>query len=597
MKKLVTILILSVVAIVLLILAAFFYIDLSGHKNMEYDVFFTENPCGTVKVDRYATESKVIYKSQASYTKSLEYSFASEELFLNKGTMTLSKYTEEAKGAKGQKRLTIITHEGEKSDFLFVDHPRFMDLEGFETGKNTLVFYPEDIMLYMPIVEKYNYWKKGTQFFEIMVPVGEPLPPMRDQLGVKYAGEEYLTVMGNRVEVECLEIFSRSLPEAKIYVSKYAHTPLELVIEGRKMRFTLRDMSEGVSKRIVSTINKAKTFLKKDAAVSEEKEIKVKGSEKPASDNKNIEAGKEIFFESGNLILSGRMWVPERKGPYPAVILVHDDGPITAGEQALFNSLGEFLSLRGFIVFDFDYPGQRKSHGSLSGLNDDAKERTIINAASYLKGEPLVKKDSINMLGYGGGGYMALKASSTSSFIKTVVVVGAPRPPVELELSTDGVKKNIYKALTARGIGPFEDGFVTMVADKTKKHVGGELASNEEFSFFKGVKLPSKEYRDFMGRNPYKTMLSFDRPLLLVAGSDDRYFDADAVKELENALKKVEKNDKVAVFRNLGEYMGAMTKKDGGWTFKLNSDAADILYKWLEANGVAVQPKEEAPKE
>ena len=76
-------------------------------------------------------------------------------------------------------------------------------------------------------------------------------------------------------------------------------------------------------------------------------------------------------------MLSGRLWVPVGKGPFPAVLLVPRAGPMVGGEKELLDSIGEILSDAGNVAFIFDSPGQGKSQGGFIGLDDRKRIRNI----------------------------------------------------------------------------------------------------------------------------------------------------------------------------------------------------------------------------
>ncbi|MFH1552945.1 MAG: alpha/beta hydrolase [Candidatus Omnitrophota bacterium] len=591
MKKLVTIVIILSAFVILLIALAFYYIDLSGHRSFRYDLLQGGELFGSIKVDRYITEDKIVYKSIAEYPHSDGYPAVNEKLFVKKRTRMPLKFTEEAAGVKGQKRLTLLVQDEDKTDFLFLEHPRFIALKGFETGEKTMVFSPNDVMLYMPIMEKYNFWKKGSQFFEIMIPSDEPLPPLRDKLEVKYLADEYIPVMGRRVEAESFAFRARSLPEAKVFLSKYTHRLLALEIKKTGQRFNLVLFSEGPGKRIKPLLDRLGSIFKIKATgvgvPSDKEDIpgpELSREELPSAEKAQAK-GKEVFFESDKLILSGRLWVPETEGAFPGVLVIPREGPMTRGEQDLLNSLGEFLSASGFVVLVFDSPGQGKSQGSFADLDDGKKIRNITAASTYLNDHPAVKKRSINLVGHEGGGYLAVKAASELPFVQSCVILSAPLRYTEVDSPRRTSGEEIHMLLNARGLGPFTEGFMKYMTEKVQKHQEDVIQSDENFSFVLGVKVPLKEYREFMARDSYGTIISFDRPLLLVVGKDDKYFNAQFVDKLKKELKQKDRRNNVEVFKSPGAYMGRMVEHGGSWAFSADKNVFDLVRKWIMENG------------
>ncbi len=177
MKKLVFLLVVAIIFMVLLILAAFFYVDVSGHVGYRYKVFSEDVSSGSISVDRYVTEEKIIYKSIAKYSNFGEYSQIREKLVLNKKELSPLEFEKRSEKVNGCKRLTLFVSNGGKYDLLYLDPPEFITFEKIKFDVKNVIFSPGDIMLYMPLIEKYNFWKKGTQFFSLFLPMDGAVPP------------------------------------------------------------------------------------------------------------------------------------------------------------------------------------------------------------------------------------------------------------------------------------------------------------------------------------------------------------------------------------------------------------------------------------
>ena len=131
MTKFMVIFSLSIALIVLLVVGAFVYVDISGRTTFAYSQFAGDKLFAQTRVSRYSTEDKIVYKSEAEYYATLDYSRISRKMFFKKNGMFLQKFIEEATGVKRQKRLMLVLHEGEETDFLFLEPPRFISLKGF----------------------------------------------------------------------------------------------------------------------------------------------------------------------------------------------------------------------------------------------------------------------------------------------------------------------------------------------------------------------------------------------------------------------------------------------------------------------------------
>jgi pimeloyl-ACP methyl ester carboxylesterase len=545
MKKLVMILIISIILAAVLIVLAFLYIDMTGRKSFFYDIFMNEKPFGSVNVDKFVTEDRIIYKGKAYYPHSAKYPIVIEKLVLKKRSELPLKYTKEAIGTAGAAQTTVIEQKEDKTDFLQLSPPKYLSLKDFETGHKTMVFSPYDIMTYMPIMEKYNFWKKGTQFFEVMIPLDEPVPILRDKVEVKYEGEEYISIKGRKVEAELFSFRAGGLPETRVLLSKYMHQILSLEVPRKKLRFLLAEEKEALD-------------------------------EKPPG-------GKEVFFEAGNQILSGRLWTPEGKGPFPSAIIVSGDGPMTNAQRRFRQAYAEHLSAAGIAVLLFDKPGQGKSQGNLADLDDEGRIRNIQGAAKYLSDLPEIQAGGIVLIGYKGGGYLSLKAARELPELHSCITLSMSLESLGTPPFYASARALIGDALKRNGYGPFEEKYVEMMTKKLEEHLEEIARSTENFSFFLGVKVPLKGYREYIARVPYETVLYFDKPLFMIFGRKDISFNAQAAEDLKKAVRGAGKDEiNIAVIERLNSFMGKNPESDELLDFELNKDVLRLIENWAK---------------
>ncbi|MFH1799128.1 MAG: alpha/beta hydrolase [Candidatus Omnitrophota bacterium] len=604
MKKITVVFFLSVFFMITLMGMTFFYIDLSGHKGYSYDVVDNKDKVlGTVKVDRYVTEDKIIFKSKGAFPCFLNYSKVTERMFLKKKDASFLKFVRETYDEKWQKRLVMITQEKGEADSLFLEHPRFVNLENVKIGYKTIVFSPDDIMLYKALLERYNFWKKGAQFFKVYIPIEEMIPPLIDKITVRFLQDEYIPVMGRRVETESYIISSKILPKAKVFLSKYNHEILALEIKKLGLRFTLTNCIKNPVNRIKAMVRQLtfwsdcvqKIFQPKTSVVeanvaneSEEKKKNASGSG-IGEIAQEVKTPEEVFFESDGQILAGRLLRPHGGVVCNAVLIVPKDGPMSKAERFFVDSLAEKLSQQGFVVMAYDSQGCGKSQGFFTDLDDKKRTQNIISAVAYLKTCPYVNKLSINIIGHEGGGVIALKAATNLDSVVGCVMLAVPPGLIKSSLFPNALKEHIQVVLNTRGFESFNEEDINNLTETARAHFAKVVQNNENFCFFEGIKIPMKEYREFLLRDSAETILSFNKPLLAVFGRDDKYFNLQVVDGIKEKFAKNECKRKVTVFKRLEDYVennAYLTNVRGygfGRTF-LNEEVFTCIAKWLKEN-------------
>ena len=592
MKKLVTFLFIVGFLIVFLLMVAFLYMDLSGHKVFKYELIKDDKTFASILVDRYVIEDKIIYKSNGEYPYSLGYPEVFKELFLKKKNLNPLKFIVERKGIKGQKNVTMLTHEEGRADYLYLDHPRSVVFSDIETGFNIIFFSTKDIVLYMAVMEKYNFWKKGSQYFEALIPVSNNTPPVETKLEIKYVKDEYIPVLGKRVEAEEFIIKGNIIPDVKIFLSKYTHRILLLEIEGKEEKYILTEFLDGPLKRIEYFADNVKTFFMPKIYDAEKMEAtKVFPGSVSASTmktKKTAEVGddkayrvKEVFFESGNNFLSGKLWIPNKGHSFPAVILVPRDGSETRGEQYLMESLAETFAVSGFSALTFDSPGQGKSQGSFKSVDDDRRVQDLTSAFVYLEKNPNISKENITFIGHEGGGYIAVKTASKLPSVRGCVLVNPPLKYDGVDFYEQVPNENLRGILSEQDIGSFKDVFIEKMSWETYQQMKSAVESNKSFYLFKGKKIPLASYREFLMRNMNEAVLEFDRPVLLIFNKGSRYFTQKAVDSIKKQLRKRNSNNRLVVMKEMGEYVGEILPYTEGWYFSSNPEALELVGSWV----------------
>lgn len=136
-------------------------------------------------------------------------------------------------------------------------------------------------------------------------------------------------------------------------------------------------------------------------------------------------ASREWFwgFDETKLPLNGQVWLPDGDGPFPLVVVVHGNHPMTDFSDEGYAYLGELLASRGFITVSIDQ--NYLNHSFWSGnLSDDMKLRAevILEHLAVLEqwneqGSPdnplydAIDMEQIALIGHSRGGQAAAIAA------------------------------------------------------------------------------------------------------------------------------------------------------------------------------------------
>jgi uncharacterized protein len=115
---------------------------------------------------------------------------------------------------------------------------------------------------------------------------------------------------------------------------------------------------------------------------------------------------REVRFESEGVELIGNLFVPEGRGPWPAVVL---QGPLTSVKEQVTGNYAAALAERGFVALSFDHRFFGQSGGEPRQYESPTKKREDVrNALSFLAAQPEVDAAKLAAVGVcAGGGYMA----------------------------------------------------------------------------------------------------------------------------------------------------------------------------------------------
>ena len=164
-------------------------------------------------------------------------------------------------------------------------------------------------------------------------------------------------------------------------------------------------------------------------------------------------ASTEVAFTNpaGGHSLAGTLTLPQGRGPFPAVVLVHGSGPIdrdeTLFDHKLFLVLADHLSRQGIAVLRYDKRGIGKSGGVYKNATTQDFARDAEAAVSFLRTRPEVDAARIGMIGHSEGGLIAPMVAARDPHLAFVVMLAGPGVRGELLMV-----EQIALAAKARGV-------------------------------------------------------------------------------------------------------------------------------------------------
>jgi carboxymethylenebutenolidase len=147
--------------------------------------------------------------------------------------------------------------------------------------------------------------------------------------------------------------------------------------------------------------------------------------------------GKSVSYKSGDDTVTGLLYTPAGKGPFPALIVIHEYWGLNdwLKEQASKFADQSYVALaidlyRGKVADNPDL-----AHELMRGVPEDRASRDLRAAFDYLAAQPNVKNDRIGSIGWCMGGGYSLRVAILEPTLAADVINYGPliTDPAELK--------------------------------------------------------------------------------------------------------------------------------------------------------------------
>ena len=147
---------------------------------------------------------------------------------------------------------------------------------------------------------------------------------------------------------------------------------------------------------------------------------------------------EEVVIGSGKWMLPGTLTIPNGKGPFPAVVLVHGSGPNdrdeTYGPNKPFKDIAWGLASQGIVVLRYEKRTKQYPNESAAIDNFTVEDETIDDALAgvdLLNNSVDVNHSDILILGHSLGGMLAPQIALQDDRIAGLIILAGPTRPLE----------------------------------------------------------------------------------------------------------------------------------------------------------------------
>ena len=476
-----------VISIVLFV-ASFVYLDWQNHKIYYYSIALDVHDVGLIRIDKYITEDKIIYKSIQDVPFFPVYTLFKSRLTIDR-SYALESYEKEATG-NGATDITYLENSNNLVSFVSIFRSRFAYLQNIPVGREIFVFEDDNPLTYMPLIDNYNFKRGRSQGFNaITCPGSFDLPPMKRFVTLTSIRDEYLKIDRRKIKAENLILKIRNSPQGSIWVAKSDKSLMMMEIPSIGLRITRKFFPKNPSAR--------------------EYEL--------SSDDYT---GQDVTIKNKNMILSGRLTIPKKDLTYPGVLLIWGSGPQDRRYQGIFTCMADYLARNGFAVLSLDKRGTGSSSGNAASVTSSDIVDDIRLALDYMSSRKEIDPKQIGVIGHAEGAYYAINAANKSEAIKWLVLMS---PVIDAKTEEETAQAMNKMALENKWTKDYLSSALRCIRETADK----VRSARRSWVYILRRKCFVKKMKEEMGQRPFDIVRSIKIPVLILQGKVDKdYYDS-----------------------------------------------------------------------
>jgi len=531
----------------LLFIGSFIYLDKEKHKIYYYVINLDGYDIGTIRVDKFETEDKLLYRSVSNMPFAELFTESKTRLALDR-KYDIDNYFKETYGNAATESVYM---EKSKNSISFVSkyQARFTYLDNIPIKKYTFIFEESSPVTYLPIIENYNFKRGRSQGFNAITFFSPSLPPMKRFVTLTSIRNEYLKVDSRKIKTENLILKIKNYPQGMIWVARSDRSLIRLEIPEKGLRIT-----RSFSPKIADA---------KEYSLTSEEYI-----------------SKDVAFKNKNVQLTGTLTLPKKEGIYPAVLLIWGSGPQDRQYQGFFSTMADYLSKNGFCVLRFDKRGCGSSGGDSSVCTDNDIAADVNAALEYLISQKEVDPGKVAIIAHSKGVSYALKAALEESSVKALVLM-APSEYLGLEKdqSLDALRKMALKY-------KWKNDYLKSVIESIQKTNIKATTTERNWVYTMGRRCYLKNLREALAEKPIDLIKKVNIAVLILQGRQDDEVSVESASMLDGMLEEGgNRKHALTYFGYLGHFFGKKIN-DGIHRvhYEVDKEVLDTIKSWLDKN-------------